>query len=144
MSKLNEDLLTKARMEMAPNEYKIVSLRQSAKSATMMNVMSVVLDKPISSMLTEEISDALAEYLLEDEENIGLLEKYMKKFVVAGYYEELSDEDNLAISEGATRFFSAQDAFKAGCLSVLQKSGLIDYVKSNQASGLVNNNQEEG
>lgn len=129
MNRLNEELLFKASMDMAPNEYKTISIRQPAKSATMMNLMSVVLDKPISSMLTEEISEALANYLLEDESNIPIIEEYMKKFIVLEAFERILMKEEPVAPEGGTIYFKSSDVFTGGCLKILKQKGIIDYAK---------------
>ncbi len=55
------------------DDYAVISVRATKKVATMIEVMSIILQKPVSSVLTSHISDELANYLLEDDRNIEFL-----------------------------------------------------------------------
>lgn len=55
------------------DDYSVISVRATKKVATMIEAMGIILQKPVSSVLTSHISEELANYLLEDRRNIELL-----------------------------------------------------------------------
>lgn len=61
-------------------DYIAISFRASQKTSTMMEIMSVVLKKPISTLFTKEISEKLAKFLLEDERYMAVLEDSLPMF----------------------------------------------------------------
>ena len=59
--------------------YETVSLRVPSKIAAMIEIMSVIMKTPVSSLLTDDITEALVHELLSDSRNIELInELYLK------------------------------------------------------------------
>ncbi|WP_372376646.1 hypothetical protein [Acinetobacter ursingii] len=59
--------------------YETVSLRVPSKIAAMIEIMSVIMKTPVSSLLTDDITEALIYELLSDSRNIELInELYLK------------------------------------------------------------------
>lgn len=71
-----------------------MTYRASRKTARMIELMSVVLNKPISNLFTVEISEKIVEILLKDTRNIQLLEDFLKTdFKLNGSLKILNDRD---------------------------------------------------
>lgn len=63
----------------AGKNYVSVSVRLPKKTATMIQLLSIALKKPVHSILTQEISEKIAEKILSDISNIAVLEHYIEE-----------------------------------------------------------------
>lgn len=100
MSKIVEQLnnLVQLNAIEAGKNYVSVSVRLPKKTATMIQLLSIASKKPVHSILTQEISEKIAERILSDISNIAVLEHYI----------------------------DGSDCDEGGFLSVLIKKGVID------------------
>ena len=79
MANLNE-LLNKAIYAKEINnndEFINFSYRASPKTASMIEVMHLIMEEPINSLFTNQISDAICDWLLSDSNNIELLDSFI-------------------------------------------------------------------
>lgn len=60
------------------NDFSIVTYRTVQKTATMIDIMGVVLQQPVSALFTNLISEKLVENVLQDQTNMDLLKEYFK------------------------------------------------------------------
>lgn len=60
------------------NDFSIVTYRTVQKTATMIDIMGVVLQQPVSALFTNLISEKLVEIVLQDQTNMDLLKEYFK------------------------------------------------------------------
>ena len=59
------------------NDFCTVSYRALPKTATMIDIMGIILKQPVSALFTSIISEKLAEVILADERNMPLLETFL-------------------------------------------------------------------
>lgn len=60
------------------NDFSMVTYRTTQKTATMLEVMSIVLKKPMSNLLTTLISEKIVEVILSDQKNMELLKEFFE------------------------------------------------------------------
>ena len=60
------------------NDFSVVTYRTSAKIGTMIELMSVVLKQPVSTLFTSSISENLVNYMQQDKRDLALLEEYFE------------------------------------------------------------------
>lgn len=98
MNELIRDLKSSASLDGVDNgeSYVLISVRSPEKTATMINVLSVALQKPVSSFLTNEISRQISIRILKDSSNIPLLEEFIENIPEAtGSFLEILVEDGV-------------------------------------------------
>lgn len=58
------------------NDFSMVTYRTSKKNATIIELMSIIFQKPVSALFTTMLSEKIVESLFEDASNIELLNEY--------------------------------------------------------------------
>ena len=72
--------------------YVTFSYRPSEKVAAMIEVMNLVIDKPINSLFTNQISENLVTWLLSDSDNIKYLDTFINSDEYSGFMKILIDK----------------------------------------------------
>lgn len=60
------------------NNFSMVTYRTSKKTATMIELMSSIFQKPVSTLFTTMLSEKIVSNLFEDDSNIQLLNEYFE------------------------------------------------------------------
>ena len=60
------------------NDFSMVTYRTSKKTATMIELMSSIFQKPVSTLFTTMLSEKIVSNLFEDDSNIQLLNEYFE------------------------------------------------------------------
>lgn len=86
------------------NDFSMVTYRTSKKTATMIELMSIISQKSVASLFTTLLSEKIASELLKDDSNIDLLNEYFElERADSGFIELLSDcgliEEKIDISQ---------------------------------------------
>lgn len=86
-------------------DYSNFSYRASPKVGAMIEIMSLVMDKPINSLFTETISDAIVDYLLNDVKNIHILSEFINNQdmdinlnKLSGFMKKLEEQEVIEIN----------------------------------------------
>lgn len=60
------------------NDFSIVTYRTTQKTATMIELMSIILQKPVSTLFTSLVSEKLYEMALSHQANVKILEEFFE------------------------------------------------------------------
>ena len=60
------------------NDFSMVTYRKSKKTATMIELMSIISQKSVASLFTTMLSEKIASELFRDDSNIELLNEYLE------------------------------------------------------------------
>lgn len=77
------------------NDFSVVTYRTSQKIGTMLEIMSIVLQKPVATLFTTLISEKLVEVLLSDESNMELLKEYFETDHSSSGFIQLLEEQKI-------------------------------------------------
>lgn len=94
----------------AENEelYSVISVRTPAEIGAMVETISVISDTPVMNLFSQKLSEYLADYLLEDDRNIDLIEKVIKE----NYENQEFDIDDIA---------------ENSCIGILQQKKALSF-----------------